>query len=102
MPKFHAELAGKGIEYSWGVTKGLYRCKPLNSKGSKEAFKVLVIECTNRDILQAATVLTLSRQARAYICAYYSLYKSKNNDNVDTPTLTTLPFIERLVKAFKT
>ena len=31
-PKFHAELAGEGIEYSWGVTKGLYRCKPLNSK----------------------------------------------------------------------
>jgi hypothetical protein len=28
--KFHAELAGKGIEYSWGVTKGLYQHKPLN------------------------------------------------------------------------
>ena len=24
-PKFHAELAGEGIEYSWGVTKGVYR-----------------------------------------------------------------------------
>jgi hypothetical protein len=29
------------------------------------------------------------------------IYESKNNDNVDTPTLT-LPLIERLVKAFKT
>jgi hypothetical protein len=100
-PKFHAELAGEGIEYSWGVTKGLYRRKPLNSKRSKEAFKALVMECTSRDILRTATVRKLSRRARAYICAYYSIYESKNNDNVDTPTLT-LPLIERLVKAFKT
>jgi hypothetical protein len=57
--------------------------------------------CTSRDILQTATVRKLSRRARAYICAYYSINESKNNDNVDTPTLT-LPLIERLVKAFKT
>lgn len=37
-PKFHAELAGEGIEYSWGVTKGLYRRKPLHSKRSKEGY----------------------------------------------------------------
>jgi hypothetical protein len=35
-PKFHEELAGEGIKYSWGVTKGVYQCKPLNSKRSKE------------------------------------------------------------------
>jgi hypothetical protein len=51
LPKFHAELAGEGIAYSWGVTKGLYRQKPLHSERSKEAFKGLVIECTSRDIL---------------------------------------------------
>ena len=33
-PKFHAELAGEGIEYSWGVTKLVYRRKPLKSKRS--------------------------------------------------------------------
>lgn len=104
-PKFHAELAGEGIEYSWGVTKGLYRRKPLTCKRSKEAFKRLVMECTSRDVLQTATVRKLSRRARAYICAYFYLYESaKNRSNNDdtTPTLTTLPLIERLVKAFKT
>jgi hypothetical protein len=102
-PKFHAEMAGEGIEYSWGITKGLYRRKPLNSKRSKEKFKELVLECTSRDILRTATVRKLSRRARAYICAYYSLYQS-NNDTADnnTPTTLTLPLIERLVKAFKT
>ncbi|KAI2496293.1 hypothetical protein MHU86_18205 [Fragilaria crotonensis] len=102
-PKFHAELAGEGIEYSWGVTKGLYRRKPLHSKRSKEAFRGLVVECTSRDILRTETVRKLSRRARAYICAYYSLYESKNKKNTDgTPPALTLPLIERLVKAFKT
>ena len=102
-PKFHAEMAGEGIEYSWGITKGLYRRKPLNSKRSKERFKELVHECTSRDILRTETIRKLSRRARAYICAYYSLYRSTSyaaDDN--TPTTLTLPLIERLQRAFKT
>ena len=94
-PKFHAELAGEGIEYSWGVTKGIYRRKPLDSKRSKEAFKALVTECTSRDALPTATVRKLSRRARAYICAYYSLMENAT-------TTLTLPLIERLVKEYKT
>jgi hypothetical protein len=99
-PKFHAELAGEGVEYSWGISKGVYRRKPLQSKKGKESFKRLVDECTSRDILSTKTVRKLSRRARAYICAYYSLYESKRNGD-DMPTLT-LPLIERLVKSFKT
>jgi hypothetical protein len=61
---------------------------------------MLVQQCTSRDILTTKTVHKLSRWARAYICAYYSLYESKRNGD-DTSTLT-LPLIECLVKAFKT
>jgi hypothetical protein len=52
-------------------------------------------------MLQTGTVLKLSRQAQDYICAYYSLYESKQNGGDNTPTLT-LPLIECLVNAFKT
>ena len=56
-PKFHAKLAGEGIEYSWDISKALYRRKPLHSKRSKESFKRLVLECTRRQqVLQTATV----------------------------------------------
>jgi hypothetical protein len=99
-PKFHAELAGEGVEYSWGISKGVYRRKPLQSKKGKESFKRLVDECTSREILATKTVRKLSRRARAYICAYYSLYESKRNGE-DMPALT-LPLIKRLVKSFKT
>ena len=73
----------------------------MSSKRSKESFKALVHECTSREIFSTKTVRKLSRRARAYISAYYSLYESKRNGDDDTPTLT-LPLIERLVKAFKT
>ena len=99
-PKFHAELAGEGVEYSWGIAKGIYRRKPLKSKKSKEAFKRLVKDVTSRDVLTIETVRKLSRRARAYICAYYALYESQNRG--DGTVKLTLPLIERLVKMFKT
>ena len=52
------------------------------------------------EILSTNTVHKLSRQARAYISAYYSLNESQHNGG-DTQTLT-LPLIECIVKAFKT
>ena len=36
-PKFHAEMAGEGIEYSWGFAKGVYRRKPLKAKKRERA-----------------------------------------------------------------
>ena len=104
-PKFHAEMAGEGIEYSWGVAKSVYRKMPLNSKKGKASFKVLVNECASRDVLTTDTVRKLSRRARSYICAYYALHQrmllNNGDDTNDTPTLT-LPLIERLMKEFKT
>jgi len=69
-------------------------------KRGMETFKILVKQCTSRDILTIKIVRKLSRQARAYICAYNALYESKCMGD-DIPTLT-LPLIERPVKAFKT
>ena len=72
----------------------------MNSKEGKESFKRLVHEVTSRDVLTIEVVRKLSRRARAYICAYFALFESKNRGNNDT--ILTLPLIERLVKAFKT
>ena len=93
-PKFHAELAGEGVEYSWGVVKGVYRQKPLQSKRNKESFRQLVNDVTSRDILTTKTVRKLSRRARAYICAYSSLYESKSKG--DDTTKLTLPLMNAL------
>jgi hypothetical protein len=87
-PKFHAKLAGERVEDCWGVAKGIYRRKPLNSKKRKDALKRLVSDVTSREILTVDTVRKLSRQAQAYICAqYYSLYESQNRGD-DTNALS--------------
>ncbi len=74
-PKFHAEMAGEGIEYSWGVSKSIYHKMPLDFKKGKTSFKALVKECTSRDVLKTATVRKRPRRARSYISAYYVLHQ---------------------------
>jgi hypothetical protein len=37
-PKYHPEIAGKGIEYIWGCAKGVYRRLPISEKKSKIKF----------------------------------------------------------------
>ena len=37
-PKYHCELVGEGIEYSWGMGKYYYRNLPLEMKNSKSKF----------------------------------------------------------------
>jgi hypothetical protein len=41
-PKFHAEMAGEGITFSWACSKGSYRCQPLSKKRGRDSFKALV------------------------------------------------------------
>ncbi len=123
-PKFHAELAGEGVEYSWAHANANYRRMSLSRKRGKETFKQLVQDCTC-----PVTVLTKERiekfasRARAYVCTYHhlqqeqekqhqqaALRKVENKDQNSLSQRTTPLFpnqillyieIERLMKAFK-
>jgi hypothetical protein len=46
MPKFHAKLAGEGVDYSWAHVKAFYRRMPLSRKRGCDNFKQLVKDCT--------------------------------------------------------
>lgn len=47
-PKFHCELAGEGIEYSWGASKRYYRRQPITMKRSTLNFERLVKDSINK------------------------------------------------------
>jgi hypothetical protein len=49
-PKCHRELAGEGIEYTWGCNKNYYRSLNLQDKQDKEKFWRWVTKCLERDI----------------------------------------------------
>jgi hypothetical protein len=48
-PKCHPEMAGEGIEYSWGCAKNHYRAFPIADKKSKANFLANVRMWTSSD-----------------------------------------------------
>jgi hypothetical protein len=106
-PKCHCELAGEGIEYSWGCAKNAYRLMPLSIKRKKETFWETVRKCLRQDVLTTEWVRKFLQRAHEYICAYHALHQGISSaEPMDTTSagdeVATLVKIEKLVKAFKT
>ena len=67
-PKCHCELAGEGIEYSWGCTKNFYCRVSLKRKKGKEDFRSVVRESLSKDkVFTTKRIRNFSRRARQYI-----------------------------------
>jgi hypothetical protein len=60
-PKCHCELAGEGIEYSWGCAKNFYRRQPLKMKRGKANFRATVQQCFSREILTIERIRLFSQ-----------------------------------------
>jgi len=89
-PKGHPELAGVGVEYSWGKSKLEFRRS--NEARNKENLEKLVLASLSLDVLPLARIRKFARKARSM----RELYKNKE---VDT---TRMEVIERLAKKAKT
>ena len=104
-PKAHAELAGEGIEYTWGNTKNNYRRLPMKDKSSKDKFMNSVRKVLSREKLTNKQIRLFARKARAYTCAYYAFDNELLKDSAVMLGISgedTLPHIEKLQKTFKT
>lgn len=73
-PKCHPEIAGEGIEYSWGVSKNNYRRQPLEQKRGLENFFSLVRESISTDLITKKVARGCSARARAFMLAYRARY----------------------------
>ena len=111
-PKFHAELAGEGVEYSWAHSKAFYPRFPVSQKRGRENFKQLVKDCTCPEIvLTKARIEKFATRARAYICAYHHLEQvqqaATEKENLDATSVPAQrrelfhPNIEQVQKDFK-
>ena len=114
--KYHAELAGEGCEYTWGVAKSRFRrikmSEKLNKK-SKEYFVANVKKCLSTEkVLRPYNIGRFSRRARSYVFLYYALNKqqrqeysdiSENQDAAIVPTeCKDFHSIQKMVKTFQT
>jgi hypothetical protein len=102
-PKCHPELAGEGIEYSWGCAKNYYRRLPLADKKGKENFKRSVRSAISRDHLTTDRIRKFSRRAREYIVAYKLLKCKLDEEETDIDLVTNISSkkIEDMKSSFK-
>jgi hypothetical protein len=104
-PKCHPELAGEGIEYSWGCAKNFYRRLPLDEKRRKEKFMGSVRRSMEREVLNQERVIKFSKRAREYIMSYHTVrlqqQRQQTSSDDDDPLITPMK-IEKLIKEFKT
>ena len=79
-PKYHCEIAGKGIKYSWGNSKYKYCRIKASDKRFKKEFHKCVEECLSRQFLHKERVRKNSRRAREYLVAYFILSLEQNGE----------------------
>jgi hypothetical protein len=108
-PKCHCELAGEGIEYSWGCAKNEYHRQPRQLKRRKEMFRDTVRKSIATDVLRRERIRLFSKRAREYMCAYLVLSQEasakndSNNPDSAVDSFAAIPVkIEELAKDFKT
>ena len=70
-PKFHCELTGEGIEYSWGNAKVKYWKICMVDKNTERKFHERVSECLSRGHLTTDLVGNNSKRARDYMVSYF-------------------------------
>ena len=74
-PKFHPEVAGVGIEYSWGMSKLKFR-REINDEVAKNLHANILRCFCRKTILTLARVRRFARRTRDYCRAYLELEKS--------------------------
>ena len=68
-PKFHPEVAGVGIEYSWGMSKLKFR-REINDEVPKHLHENIVAPMCRETILTLGRVRRFARRCRDYCRAY--------------------------------
>ena len=84
-PKYHCEIAGEGIEYSWGASKRYYRKEPLAMEKQTSNFKALVSTCIAR--INISMCRKFLRKARSYMLVYLHNKLKKEANGGATETL---------------
>ena len=100
-PKYHCELAGEGIEYSWGLLKRYYRRLPLSRKNKRELFHKAVKECVGR--VNVTHARKFAAKTRRYMLTYAFHHKLPDANGHYSKEPLSYSTIEKYVKTeFKT
>ena len=102
-PKCHPELAGEGIEYTWGYSKLCLRRIPISKRRNKKKFmEELKLALSTHDgaMITKGIVDKMCARARDYIASYYFLNK-KNDDETKRYSRLSKVSIERMRRLYR-
>jgi hypothetical protein len=100
-PKYHCELAGEGIEYSWGLAKRFFRKLPLARKKGRGNFHDSVRECLSYVNVDHAR--KFAAKTRRYMLTYAFCSKLPEVECHHAGETLSFATIEKFVKTeFKT
>lgn len=100
-PKAHPELAGVGIEYSWGFCKQYYR---RHNKCISKDFRQNVTDSITGSHVTLARILRFARRSRAYLRAYRDIHAEEGSDGASVHSQTASAakdMVEKLVRKAK-
>ncbi len=86
--KYHAKYVGEGVEYSWGLSKSVYRRHYLSAKKGKSNFKALVNKCISCNVITVKMARKLSKRAQGYMLAYLGLDEKQKEDSSHITCIT--------------
>ena len=97
-PKYHAEMAGEGIEYDWAFSKNAFKHLPLTERKTKEQFRAAVKGVISGTSVSLYRARAAARRARSYLRAYY--YLSRQEGESDQVIPESFVDIEKAAKLF--
>lgn len=99
-PKFHPEVAGVEIEYSWEMSKLKVR-RELNDEVPKNLHQNIVVSMSREQILTLPRIRCFARRTRDFCRAYFKLDNEaegtdkKGQDREDTQGMQSAPQHQR-------
>ena len=94
-PKYHAEISGRGIEYSWGYLKLHFHCDFNDAVASR--LKGHVVKLLDRSVITINRARKFTRKAREYKLTYSLMIHMADRRD----TSTTKGKIVCIMKLFK-
>jgi hypothetical protein len=75
--KYHAKIAGKGIKYSWAITKNWFKHLALSEWRARQQFEMKVKEALSTSVLTITQARGSAKRQHSYILAYAYLHKGE-------------------------
>jgi hypothetical protein len=73
-PKYHAKIAGKGIEYCWAIAKNWFERLPLSEWRTRQQFETKVKEALSTSVLTITRARGSAKRQHSYILVYAYLH----------------------------